>query len=158
MTKGLYQKLENESQLAGVLGHEIAHVVKKHQLKILQKQQLLNMGANFLSGKLGKNNEPIKKVIGSGAEISARSLDKDAEYEADSIGMVLATRAGYEPFGLSEVLQVLVQTNPSDSSVALLFKTHPRPDERLAKLGDAVGSSMDTVSGKTLGERFYKIK
>ena len=158
LTKGLYLKLENESQLAGVLGHEIAHVVKKHQLKVLQKQQLLNIGANFLSGKLGKNNDQIKKAIGSGAEISARSLDKDAEYEADSIGMVLATRAGYEPFGLSEVLQVLGQTNPSDSSVALLFKTHPRPDERLVKLGDAVGSSMDNISGKTLGERFYKIK
>ncbi len=158
ITKGLYRKLENEAQLAGVLGHEIAHVVKKHQLKVLQKQQLLNIGANFLGGKLGKNNESIQKIIGSGAEISARSLDKDAEFEADSVGMVLATRAGYEPFGLSEVLQTLGQTNPADSSVALLFKTHPAPDERLAKLGDAVGSSMDNVTGKTLAERLYKLK
>ena len=158
ITKGLYRKLENESQLAGILGHEIAHVLKKHQLKLIQKQQLLNFGASFLGGKLGKNNASMQKVIGSGAEISARSLDKDAEYEADSIGMVLATRAGYEPFGLSEVLQTLGQTNPADSSVALLFKTHPAPDERLAKLGDAVGSKMDNVTGKTLTERLYKLK
>lgn len=158
ITKGLYRKLENESQLAGILGHEIAHVLKKHQLKLIQKQQLLNFGASFLGGKLGKNNASMQKVIGSGAEISARSLDKDAEYEADSMGMVLATRAGYEPFGLSEVLQTLGQTNPADSSVALLFKTHPAPDERLAKLGDAVGSKMDNVTGKTLTERLYKLK
>ncbi len=158
ITKGMYQKLENESQLAGVLGHEIAHVVKKHQLKLLQKQQLLNIGASFLGGNLGKNNDTIQKVIGSGAEISARSLDKEAEYEADSMGMVLATRAGYEPFGLSEVLQTLSQTNPADSSVALLFKTHPAPDERLAKLGDAVGSKMDNIAGKTLAERLYKLR
>ena len=158
ITKGLYKKLTNEAQLAGVLGHEIAHVVKKHQLKLLQKQQLLNLGAKFLGNKLGKNNDSIQKAIGSGAEISARSLDKDAEYEADSMGMVLATRAGYEPFGLSDVLQVLAQTNPADSSVALLFKTHPRPDERLIKLGDAVGSAMDNVTGKTLEARFYKLQ
>lgn len=159
ITKGLYKKLDNEAQLAGVLGHEIAHVVKKHQLKVIQKQQLLNLGANFLSGKLGKNNQSIQKVIGSGAEISARGLDKDAEYEADSMGMVLATRAGYEPFGLAEVLQTLGQTNPADSSVALLFKTHPAPDDRLAKLSDAVGSSLDKIqTGKTLENRLYKIK
>jgi len=159
ITKGLYKKLDNEAQLAGVLGHEIAHVVKKHQLKVIQKQQLLNMGANFLTSKLGKNNQSIQKVIGSGAEISARSLDKDAEYEADSIGMVLATRAGYEPFGLAEVLQTLGQTNPADSSVALLFKTHPAPDERLTKLSDAVGTSLDKAeTGKTLENRLYKTK
>lgn len=158
ITKGLYRKLENESQLAGVLGHEIAHIVKKHQLKVLQKQQLLSMGASFLGGKLGKYNTSIQKAIGSGAEISARRLDKEAEYEADGMGMVLSIRAGYEPFGLSEVIQTLGQTNPADSSVALLFKTHPAPDERLAKLSDAVGSSMDNMSGKTLTERLYKLK
>ena len=159
ITKGLYKKLDNEAQLAGVLGHEIAHVVKKHQLKVIQKQQLLNMGANFLSGKLGKNNQSIQKVIGSGAEISARSLDKDAEYEADSMGMVLAARAGYEPFGLAEVLQTLELTNPADSSVALLFKTHPAPDERLAKLSEAVGTRMDKApAGQSLENRLYKTK
>lgn len=159
ITKGLYQKLQNEAQLAGVLGHEIAHVVKKHQLKVLQKQQLLNIGAGKLTDLLGKNDKLAKKAIGSGAEISARSLDKDAEFEADRMGLVLAARAGYEAFGLAEVLQTIAQTNQSDSSVALLFKTHPAPDERLAKLGDSVGSSLDKVkAGKTLENRFYLLK
>ncbi|HSI38391.1 MAG TPA: M48 family metallopeptidase [Methylotenera sp.] len=159
ITKGLYRKLTNEAQLAGVLGHEIAHVVKKHQLKVLQKQQLLNLGAGFLSEKLAKDNKLANKAIGSGAEISARSLDKSAEYEADRLGVSFATRAGYEPFGLAEVLQTLGQTNKNDGSVALLFKTHPHPDERLAALGDAVGSKLDNVkNGKTLENRFYKLK
>jgi predicted Zn-dependent protease len=159
VTKGLYQKMSNEAQLAGVLGHEIGHVVAKHQLKVLQKQQLLNVGANFLSSKLGKDNKTISKAIGSGAEISARSLDKDAEFEADRLGLSYATRSGYDPFGLTDVLQILGQTNPNDNSVALLFKTHPLPDERLASLGDSVGSKLDNItSGKTLGNRFYKLK
>ncbi len=159
ITKGLYQKLTNEAQLAGVLGHEIAHVVKKHQLKVLQKQQLLNIGADKLSDLFGKNDKLAKKALGTGAEISARSLDKNAEFEADRIGLVLAYRAGYEAFGLPEVLQTIGHTSKNDSSVALLFKTHPAPDERLAKLGDSVGSSLDKVkAGKTLENRFYLLK
>ena len=158
ITKGLYQKLTNEAQLAGVLGHEIAHVVKKHQLKVLQKQQLLNAGSSWLKEKFAKGNKLADKAIGSGAEISARSLDKDAEYEADRMGMVLASRAGYDVYGLAEVLQAISQTNKADSSVALLFKTHPAPDERLAKLGDSAGSNLDNVkAGKTLENRLYKL-
>ena len=158
ITKGLYQKLTNEAQLAGVLGHEIAHVVKKHQLKVLQKQQLLSSGSSWLKEKFAKGNKLADKAIGSGAEISARSLDKDAEFEADRMGMVLATRAGYDAYGLAEVLQSIGQTNKADSSVALLFKTHPAPDERLAKLGDSAGNKLDKIAdGKTLENRLYKL-
>lgn len=159
MTKGLYRKLSNEAQLAGVLGHEIGHVVKKHQLKVLQKQQLLNLGAGFLSDKLASDNKLVSKAIGSGAEISARSLDKSAEYEADRLGLSYATRAGYEPFGLPDVLQILSQSDKNDGSVALLFKTHPHPDERLSALSDAAGSKLDHIkNAKTLDNRFYQLK
>lgn len=159
LTKGLYRKLQNEAQLAGVLGHEIAHVVKKHQLKVLQKQQLLNIGAGLLSDKYAKDNAMISKAIGSGAEISARSLDKSAEYEADRLGLSYATRAGYEPYGLTDVLQTLGQSNTSDASVALLFKTHPHPDERLSALSESVGGQLDKMTnGKTLEKRFYLLK
>ena len=159
ITKGLYRKLENEAQLAGVLGHEIAHVEKKHHLKVLQKSQLLNIGAQLLGERLAKDNQTIEKAIGSGAEILSRGLDKDAEFEADRIGLALATRAGYKPYGLPEVLQTLGHVSKSDNSVALLFKTHPHPDDRLAKLGDAVGDRLDNIKdGKTLSDRFYKLK
>lgn len=159
LTKGLYRKLSNEAQLAGVLGHEIGHVVQKHQLKVLQKQQLLSMGAGFLSSKYAKDNQLVSKAIGTGAEISARSLDKSAEYEADRLGLSYAARAGYEPYGLTEVLQTIGQTNKNDGSVALLFKTHPHPDERLVALGDAIGNRLDNFkNGKTLENRFYPLK
>ena len=158
ITKGLYRQLKSEAELAGVLGHEIGHVIKKHHLKLLQKQQLLNVGAGLLSGKLGKDNATVQKVIGSGAEISARSLDKSAEYEADRIGVILAGRAGYEPFGLPEVLQTIGHAGKDDGRVALLFKTHPHPDDRLATLGDAIGNRLDKVEGKALENRFYKLK
>ena len=159
LTKGLYQKIQSEAQLAGVLGHEIAHIVKKHQLKVLQKQQLLGYGASRLSGLFGKKDKLAKKALNTGAEISARGLDKDAEFEADRMGLTLAYRAGYDAYGLPDVLQTIGQTNKSDSSVTLLFKTHPSPDERLAKLGDSIGDKLDNAkAGKTLEKRLYKLK
>jgi predicted Zn-dependent protease len=117
------------------------------------------MGAGLLSDKYAKDNALISKAIGSGAEISARSLDKSAEYEADRLGLSYATRAGYEPYGLPEVLQTLGQSGSSDANVALLFKTHPHPDERLTALSESVGTQLDKITnGKTLENRFYVLK
>lgn len=158
VTKGLYQSLQNEAQLAGVLGHEIAHVVKKHQLKVMQKQAILDMGTSWLKDKISKN-KITQKAVGTTAEISARNLDKDAEFEADRMGMVLATRAGYSAYGLAEVLQNMGQVNQNDNSVSLLFKTHPHPDERMAQLSSVSGDQLDKLpEGKTLESRFYKLK
>jgi len=159
LTKGLYRKLQNEAQLAGVLAHEIGHVVRKHHLKVIQKQQLLSMGAGLLGEKVSKGDQTLDMVIGNGAEIMARGLDKNAEYEADRDGVVLATRAGYDSYGLPEVLQSISATSNSEGGLTLLYKTHPHPDERLAKLGDAIGNRLDNAAaGKTLPERFYKLK
>ncbi|MFN0317915.1 MAG: M48 family metallopeptidase, partial [Burkholderiales bacterium] len=153
VTRGLYMKLKDEGELAGVLGHEIAHVQQKHHLKVVQKSQLVEIGASILKKKLAKGESAVQKVIGSGAEIMARGLDKDAEFEADRLGVVLAARAGYDAWGLPSVLQEISAVSPGDSSVGLLFKTHPHPDERLARLGDAMGERLDSLkdSGNAKG-------
>lgn len=157
LTRGLYRLLRDESELAGVLGHEIAHVVKKHHLKLLQKSQAIDVGSNLLKKQIG-DQKVAKTLIGSGAEILARGLDKDAEFEADRMGVVLAARAGYEPFGLPAVLQEISAASADSSSVALLFKTHPHPDERLARLGDAMGANFDKLkNSKSLQERLVRL-
>ncbi|MBU1692112.1 MAG: M48 family metalloprotease [Gammaproteobacteria bacterium] len=158
VTRGLYQLLDNEAELAGVLAHEIGHVIRKHHLKILQQSKLVDLGGKLLAKQVG-GDEKIHNLIGSGAEIVSRSLDKNAEFEADRIAVVLAARAGYDAFGLPEVLQEIGHSATGNSgSVALLFKTHPHPDERLSKLGDAVGSRFDGLKGLTLDNRFYRLK
>ena len=157
LTSGLYRLLRDEAELAGVLGHEIAHVVKKHHLKLLQKSQAIEAGSNLLKKQIG-DEKVAKTLIGSGAEILARGLDKDAEFEADRMGVVLAARAGYEPFGLPAVLQEISAASADSSSVALLFKTHPHPDERLARLGDAMGAKFDKLkNSKSLKERLVRL-
>ncbi|MFZ1766367.1 MAG: M48 family metalloprotease, partial [Candidatus Nitrotoga sp.] len=157
LTRGLYSLLQNEAELAGVLGHEIGHVIRKHHLKILQQSSLVDLGGKLISKRIG-GNDKVQKLIGNGAEIVARSLDKDAEFEADRIAVVLAARAGYEAFALPEVLQKIGHFANDDGSVALLFKTHPLPDDRLEKLGLAMNDRLEDVKGKTLVARFYRIK
>lgn len=156
ITRGLYKQLANEAALAGVLAHEIAHVVRQHHLKILQQSKLVDLGGKLVAQEVGGNDQ-AQKVIGSGAEIVARSLDKNAEFEADRMAVVLAARAGYDPYSFAEVLQQLGHVAPDDGSVALLFKTHPLPADRLDKLDKAMASRFDKVRGKTVEQRFYRL-
>jgi predicted Zn-dependent protease len=157
LTRGLYLLLRDEAELAGVLGHEIGHVVRKHHLKVLQKSQAIGAGSDLLKKQIGDKNV-AKDLIGSGAEILARGLDKGAEFEADRIGVVLAARAGYDAFGLPAVLQEIGAAAEDSSRVALLFKTHPHPDERLARLGEAMGTRFDGVKdAKSPKQRLVKL-
>lgn len=157
VTRGLYLQLQNEAALAGVLAHEIGHVIRQHHLKVLQQSSLVDLGGQAVARQVG-NNDKVQKLIGSGAEVVARSLDKNAEFEADSIAVVLSTRAGYDPFSFPEVLQEIGHIAKDDNSVELLFKTHPHPDERLEKLNVAMNDGFDNIKGLTLDKRFYRIK
>jgi predicted Zn-dependent protease len=157
VTAGLYRTLQSESELAGVFAHEVGHVIRKHHLKLLQQGRLTELGGKLLAQRAG-DNENIKRLIGSGAELFARSLDKNAEFEADRIAVVLAARAGYDPFGLPAVLQDIGHVAKDDSRVALLFKTHPHPDDRLTQLGEAVDDRFDGLKGLTLEKRFYRLR
>jgi beta-barrel assembly-enhancing protease len=159
LTKGLYRKLSNEAELAGVLGHEIGHVIRKHHLKLLQKSQGIAAVGGFLGGKFKDENQLVQNLIGSGAEIVARGLDKDAEYEADRMGVVLTARAGYDAYGLPAVLAEIGHVAKNDGSVSLLFKTHPLPEDRLGHLSEAVGNRLDALpEGQTGAGRFYRLR
>jgi predicted Zn-dependent protease len=149
--------LQSESELAGVLAHEIGHVIAKHHLTILQQSRWVDLGSRLLAQTVG-DSQAIARLIGAGAELFARSLDRDAEHEADRMAMVLAARAGYDPFGLPTVLQDIGHAAKDDSRVRLLFATHPHPDDRLAHLGDAAGNRLDALKGQTLERRYYRLR
>jgi predicted Zn-dependent protease len=135
LTRGLYEILDGEAQLAGVLGHEIGHIVRRHHITVMQKSSAISAGARIAQGS---RNQIVNSLIGTGAEVMARGLDKSAEFESDQMGVVLAARAGYSPYGLIEVLHKLSARSVDDASLALLFKTHPHPGERLSELGNAL--------------------
>lgn len=134
ITRGLYEMLGSEAQLAGVLGHEIGHIIRRHHITVMRKSAAISAGAQL--AQRDDRNFMVNNLIGSGAEVMARGLDKSAEFEADAIGVVLAARAGYSPYGLVEVLHTMAARSADDASLTLLFKTHPQPAERLTQLGN----------------------
>lgn len=164
ITKGLYKKLRNESELAGVLGHEISHVLRKHQLQAIQQQMGNDWKTEALQTAADKQNDggqsqAAMKAFSAGTELFTRGLDKDSEYQADRMGVIIAARAGYNPFGLVGVLQTLDAVNPKDSAAALMWKTHPSPASRLDKLATAMGDQLDPYQAQLNdAPRFKAIK
>lgn len=159
LTKGLYKKLNSEAELAGVLGHEIGHVLRKHHLKLLQKSQGIAAVGGLLGRKLNNENEVLQNFIGNGAEVIARGLDKEAEYEADRIGVVLSARAGYDAYALPAVLAEIGHVAKDDKRVSLLFKTHPLPEDRLNHLSETVADKLDALpEGQSGSGRLYRLR
>jgi beta-barrel assembly-enhancing protease len=156
ITRGLLDKMRNEAELAGVLGHEIVHVLRKHHLKAIQKGAQSSLAGDAASAALRDRAGPARdKLIAFSTEMYSRGLDKSDELEADRLGVVIAARAGYDAYGLPSVLQTLQAMNAQDSQLALMFKTHPAPGERLDTLGEKMQPVLDAYSRQPqLGERF----
>ena len=161
ITAGLYDRLRDESELAAVLAHEISHVVEKHQVKAIQKA----MGQDFANEMAGEaigrsDNELVRRFGGkafkAGTEVLARGLDKQDEYQADRHGMVIAARAGYNPFAMAGVLQTLDSSGPQDRAMALMFSTHPTAASRLEMLESSVGTRLDAYAGAPTPDRMYR--
>ncbi|HEU5282797.1 MAG TPA: M48 family metalloprotease [Burkholderiales bacterium] len=156
ITAGMLRVLRNEAELAGVLGHEVAHAVRKHHLAAIRKSAfagLLAQGVQAAS-QGNRNEQLVNALIGPTKELYARGLDKSDEFEADRMGVVLAARAGYDPWGLPNAVQTLSSIKPDDNAVALLFKTHPAPSARLERLAAAMGESFDAMQGPRNEERY----
>lgn len=159
ITKGLLMKMRSEAELAGVLAHEIVHVLKRHHLNAMQKNAKIGLLGDIasLANSSNKNSDSMNKVINAGTELYARGLDKDDEFEADRMGVVIAARAGYDPYALMGVLQTLDAMNAQDSSLALMFKTHPAPGQRLQLLDAAMTGKMEAYADQPqVAERLEK--
>lgn len=160
ITKGLLMNMKSEAELAGVLAHEISHVLRKHHLNAIKKGARTELMAEFTSevvkDKGGSKN--LLKLVNAGTELYARGLDKDDEFEADRMGIVIAARAGYDPYGLPAVLQTLQSLNPKDTKLALMFKTHPALTDRLNLLDQLMTGRFDGFEGRPdLAERFTAV-
>lgn len=157
ITRGMLLRMRDEAELAGVLAHEVSHVVEKHALKTLRKGKLAGLAGDTLSNYAEKKGkEEFTKIVSAGTEIYARGLDKEDEYAADRAGVVIATRAGYDPYGLPSVLQTLASINPQDDTVALMFKTHPDSGKRLELVSNSMEGRLDKfIENPRVKSRFY---
>lgn len=161
LTRGLFSRLRNESELAGVLAHEIAHVIKRHYIIALKKKDESGALANLASAAVevvGIKGDAVSPVFNLAQNIYSSGLDKADEYEADALGMIYAARAGYEPFGLPRVLAMYAE-NSGGEGFELMFATHPSPQDRLKEISKSVGDKLNLYEKTGLNDnpQFQKI-
>ena len=146
---GLLRLLENEAQLAGVLGHEIAHITQKHALKTLQRGKVLSGLSGLTMAAMDKDSGLFDNVINEVSNVLfTRGLDKELEFEADKFGTDFAYRMGYQPAGLKEFLKVLSGSRQSNGSILVYDPKSNRWKTRAPLPTARSGITSQTVNGK----------
>lgn len=140
ITEALFRRLKSRAQLAGVLGHEIGHVVARHSAQQIAKQQL---GQGLTGAAVLASYDP-RDGSGAGAAQAAMLINqlvslkfsRGNELEADSLGVRLESEAGYDPHAMIEVMEILKSAGGAGG--AEFFSTHPNPDNRIEKIKEAI--------------------
>jgi beta-barrel assembly-enhancing protease len=144
ITSGMLAQMNSEAELAGVLAHEVAHVVQKHHLAAIKQKAgaglLSNLSRFALQASQASSSAPAPDMASTQqfdqlvTNLYTRGLDRGDEYEADQMGAVIAARAGYDPYGLANVLQGLGTMKQDDATLVTFLKVHPNIGDRLTRL------------------------
>jgi predicted Zn-dependent protease len=138
VNRGLVNLVENESELAGVLSHEIAHVYSRHIADIVEKSKKVNIVtlAAIIAGAFlgGEATAAITSFsIAANTSINLK-YSREHEEEADRIGLSCLVRAGYDGKAMLDFLKIMRQYEYYSSNVPSYFLTHPGTDERIRYL------------------------
>jgi predicted Zn-dependent protease len=144
VNRGLIEEADNESELAGVIAHEIGHVVERHSVDQVKRAQLTGLGLSMLDiflggrGVTGQIANIAGQMVATGAFLK---YSRDAEREADQVGAKNVYDAGYDPHGMItffEKLSRLGQSHPN--AIEGFFSTHPSPEERVQNISELIAS------------------
>lgn len=141
ITRGALAIIQNESELAAVLGHEIAHVTEKHTIKAIEKAKRVELGSQ------ATRNDFLKEVAQRGYEmVLENSFDRNDETAADKVGVTLANGGGYAPNGLAGFLTRLSERNAGLKERSGMFASHPEAKARLDALQRVITSGKLTAA------------
>ncbi len=139
LSRGLAEKFTNEAQLAGVLGHEIGHVVAEHVDKRIASQTGWTIGAavaGVVAGQSGSGlvAQAVPMIVSQTGQGFMLKWGRDEEYESDELGVRYMVRAGYDPRGQIEVMKILRDSMEGGARPPEWLSTHPYPENRIANL------------------------
>jgi predicted Zn-dependent protease len=138
LTAGLMSRMDNERQLAAVLGHETGHVCAKHNVKGMQRE-MLKQGLITLGGEIVGAGDTAKKAAAVVGTMVTLNYSRDDEYQADDLGIKYMAKAGYNPYGMVELLSVLLSLHDKEAgSLGEMFQTHPLSSKRVARAREFV--------------------
>lgn len=136
---GLILAADNEAELAGVMAHEIAHVAARHATKNMTKAQIWNMASIPLMFIGGPAAYAISEVASIAVPLSFLKFSRDAEREADVLGLQYDYMSGYDPQAFVQFFEKLnVEEKKKHSKLAKMFSTHPMNADRIAAAQDEI--------------------
>jgi beta-barrel assembly-enhancing protease len=152
ITRGMLLEMENEAQLAAVLGHEIAHVNCGHTASAMSKGTVMDLMVGGTSAYLTSKESSWAEVATMAGQIGTTALlanySRDQERQADQGGMEYMVRAGYHPKGMVELMNLLVRISTSNPSmVEQMFSSHPMSTERLETAKKRIQTNYASVQG-----------
>ena len=151
VNRGLIERTQRMDQLAGVLGHEIGHVVRRHSIKQMQQAQKANIGVTLacILTRVCESQAAQAAIQVGGTAVFAK-FSRDDEREADQEGITNTVRAGISPQGIPEMFQILLnERSRSPGSVDAWFATHPLEEERVQTTSAAI-AQIDPAILRTL--------
>lgn len=141
ITRALYDRFQTEGELAGVLGHEIAHVVARHSAEHIAKAKLTEglTGAAVIA-----TYDPDNPASAGSAQVAALigqlinlKFGRDDELESDVLGVCFMNDAAYDPNELVSVMQILAASREGQQPPEF-FSTHPNPENRIQRIQQAI--------------------
>ena len=156
ITSTLLYNMHDESELALVLAHEIGHVSKKHALQSLQRAKLISgLGKLTAAGMKGDQGRKLQETIGGlQTVLFDKGLDQNMEFEADAVALEYGYRTGYDPEGLSKVLNMLASKMAGAEHKGTWFSTHPPISERQKRIAALLAKYPDRATLAHLPDRF----
>jgi len=157
ITIGLLKKIDRESELSAVIGHEIAHIDKKHLLKrITLEDKAVKTVLNTVGNK-ALNEEAIKLIARVGVNLLFLPFAHSNEYEADKFGTLYSQSSGYNAFGMIGLLETIKKME-GKSSKFNIYLTHPQTNSRITEVEKLCNDkNFKNDSSRDFGER-YKTK
>ena len=130
ITEALYDRLGSEGQLAGVLGHEIGHVIERHGNQRMAKQKLFS-GLAMAGGMAGGGDQNAMRMSQMAAQMISMKYGREDEHESDVWGVRLCVEVGYDPRAMVGLMKVLDEASPGGGPPEMM-STHPKPANRIA--------------------------
>ena len=135
ITEALFSRLDTVGQLAGVLGHEIGHVIERHGNERMAKQSLFSTLA-MAGGAVGGDAQSAQ-MAQAALQMVQMKYGRDDELESDRWGVILTERAGYDPRAMIGLMKVLDEASPSGGPPEMM-STHPKPANRVAYIEQVI--------------------
>ncbi|MGQ9801675.1 MAG: M48 family metalloprotease [Candidatus Saccharicenans sp.] len=138
LTRGILAYLNDEAELAGVMGHEIGHVTARHSAQLYSKAQLAQIGL-VVGVAVSKTFSKFAGLAEAGLSVLFLSFSREHERQADDLGVLYSSKAGYEASRMSNMFVTLQKLNPQSGKDGLptWLSTHPDPPDRIAAIKKA---------------------